>query len=363
MPVLAENETQTRTARARTRHAIACSSRRLDRVSLGFWLGAATFGTGGAILGACMPYHHAVSIAISMIWWGIYIGSLGASLGALVGLFTQCAPSSGRTTAVDHPYLRNPGASVINRDRNTFAEKSESYVRARPRYPAGLFRWIYGQCQEHGSAWDCATGNGQAAFSLATYFVRVDATDHSAEQIAHALPHPRVRYSVASAEASGLPDAEYDLVTVAQALHWFHFERFWREVRRVTRPNAFFCAWGYDWPETTPAVDQTLIAPFRALLEPYWASNNRIVWNGYRTEEVGFPFARVSAPCFAIEAGWTLDQLVDYLMTRSAFKRSGGDARARQAIDELLRRARSFIPADEVIQIRMPLKVLAGRVR
>jgi hypothetical protein len=151
-------------------------------------------------------------------------------------------------------------------------------------------------------------------------------------------------------------------VAVAQALHWFRFERFWREVRRVAKPNAFFCAWGYDWPECTPAVDQGLVAPFRAIINPYWASNNRILWDGYRTEEVGFPFARVRIPSFAIEVGWTLGELVDYLLTWSAFKRSRENATARTSLDDLLKRARFLLPSDEVIPIRMALKVLAGRV-
>src|SRR5262245_2795312 len=250
----------------------------------------------------------------------------------------------------------------MNKDQNTFGEKSESYARARPKYPADLFRWISGQCEDHRSAWDCATGNGQAAVGLADYFAQVDATDISAEQIAHALPHPRVRYAVASAEASGLPGGECDLVAVAQALHWFRFEQFWMEVRRVAKPNAFFCAWGYDWPECTRAADHGLVAPFRAIVNPYWASNNRILWDGYRTEEVGFPFERVSTPSFTIEVSWTLGQLIDYLMTWSAFKRSRQDASARTSMDNLLKRARSLLPAHDVIQIRMPLKVLAGRV-
>jgi SAM-dependent methyltransferase len=198
---------------------------------------------------------------------------------------------------------------------------------------------------------------------LADHFACVDGTDISPEQIAHALPHPRVRYSVASAEESGLPDGVCDLVAVAQALHWFRFEQFWKEVRRVARPNAFFCAWGYDWPETTPAIDQELIAPFRALMSPYWASNNRIAWDGYRTEDVRFPFARLRSPPFAIEVPWTIGQLIDYLMTWSAFKRSREDASARAAVDDLLKRARLVIPGDEVVQIRMPLKVLAGRIQ
>ena len=250
----------------------------------------------------------------------------------------------------------------MNTQQNTFAEKSASYASARPRYPADLFCWISGQCEDNRCAWDCATGNGQAAIGLADYFVHVDATDLSAEQIDHPLPHPRVQYAVASAEASGLPEGGYDLVAVAQALHWFRFEPFWIEVRRVAKPNALFCAWGYDWPESTHGVDHELVAPLRALLEPFWASNNRILWDGYRTEEVGFPFVRLHTPSFVIEVGWTLGRLIDYLMTWSAFKRSRQDSSALTAVGDLLRRARSRIPADEVIQIRMPLKVLAGRV-
>jgi hypothetical protein len=138
VPLIAENEAWTGTIRAGTRPAVASPSRRFDRVSIGFWLGGATLGTGGCILGGCMPYHHPVAIAISVIWWGIYIGCFGASLGGLFGLFTHCAPSSGRTEAVSHPPTeehsinwsphsrcqRSPGASLMNTDQNTFAEKS-----------------------------------------------------------------------------------------------------------------------------------------------------------------------------------------------------------------------------------------------
>jgi hypothetical protein len=103
VPVIAETDAGTGTTRAEARRVVATPSRRFNRVSLGFWLGGATLGTGGCILGACMPYHHPVALAISVIWWGIYLGCFGASLGALLGLFTQGAPSSGRTQAVGPP--------------------------------------------------------------------------------------------------------------------------------------------------------------------------------------------------------------------------------------------------------------------
>jgi hypothetical protein len=92
VPRITEKDAWTETTRTRRRQAVASPSRRFDRVSIGFWLGGASFGTGGCILGYCMPYQHSVAIAISMIWWSIYIGCFGASLGALIGLFTRFAP-------------------------------------------------------------------------------------------------------------------------------------------------------------------------------------------------------------------------------------------------------------------------------
>jgi hypothetical protein len=97
---------------AKKRQAVAGLSRwqRFDRVTIGFWLGGATLGTGGCILGACTPYHHPVAIAISVTWWGIYLGCLGASLGALFGLFID---KNGRTRwtldgQVNHETPSNP---------------------------------------------------------------------------------------------------------------------------------------------------------------------------------------------------------------------------------------------------------------
>jgi hypothetical protein len=60
--------------------------------TLGFWLGGAGMATGGCLLGALMPYRHPVAVAISVLWWGIYFGCFGASVGALVGVFTNRPP-------------------------------------------------------------------------------------------------------------------------------------------------------------------------------------------------------------------------------------------------------------------------------
>jgi hypothetical protein len=68
-------------------------SPRLARPTIGFWLGGGLTGTGGGILGACMPYHHPVAVVISALWWGIYLGCFGASVGALIALFIHWATS------------------------------------------------------------------------------------------------------------------------------------------------------------------------------------------------------------------------------------------------------------------------------
>src|SRR5687768_3377362 len=126
-----------------------------------------------------------------------------------------------------------------------FSSVARQYAQSRPTYPDALFAWLASCCAERRLAWDVGAGNGQASVALARHFARVLATDLSAEQIAQATPHERVEYRAAPAERSALPDQDTDLVTVAQALHWFDLDPFYREVRRVLKPAGVFAAWCY----------------------------------------------------------------------------------------------------------------------
>lgn len=125
------------------------------------------------------------------------------------------------------------------------------------------------------TAWDCATGSGQAAVSLARHFERVHATDVSENQIAHALEHERVSYSVEEAENPRFADASIDLVTVAQALHWFDYKKFWPAVKRVLKPDGVFAAWGYDWFAVTPEIDGIVQSTILDHIAGYWMPQNR----------------------------------------------------------------------------------------
>ncbi|TLM60395.1 MAG: methyltransferase domain-containing protein [Deltaproteobacteria bacterium] len=126
-----------------------------------------------------------------------------------------------------------------------FAPVAASYADFRPTYPRELFAWLATLTPRRDLAWDCAAGSGQASVDLAGYFAQVVATDASRAQIDAAVPHPRIDYRVAPAEASGLAAASVDLVTVAQALHWFDLPAFYAEVRRVLRPDGALAVWSY----------------------------------------------------------------------------------------------------------------------
>ncbi len=200
-----------------------------------------------------------------------------------------------------------------------FADKSELYAAARPHYPDSLFAMMAGLVDEHDAAWDCATGNGQAAQGLAQHFARVEATDISASQIDHAFTADTIRYSVCAAEQTDFADAQFDLVNVAQALHWFDLPRFWPEVKRVLKPKGAFVTSTYSWMTVTPAIDDAIERTIKQVIAPYWADNNRLCWDGYAS--LTFPFERVERSIIPLVNQWTMTQYFDYLHTWSATRR------------------------------------------
>jgi ubiquinone/menaquinone biosynthesis C-methylase UbiE len=200
-----------------------------------------------------------------------------------------------------------------------FSGHAEAYAAARPRYPDALFDWVAAIAPNRDLAWDCATGNGQAARGLATRFARVIATDASAAQLAHAEPHPRVEYRQATAEASGLPAASVDAVTVAQALHWFDLAAFFEEVARVLVPGGVLAAWTYNRPRVTPAIDRALDRLHDDTLGAYWANRRHLVDAGYASIE--FPFEAIDPPAIRMQTDWTLAEFTAYVRTWSATRR------------------------------------------
>jgi SAM-dependent methyltransferase len=200
-----------------------------------------------------------------------------------------------------------------------FSGHAAEYALARPRYPAALFDWLAGVAAARNLAWDCGTGNGQAAVALAEHFDHVVATDPSQEQLRNTERHPRVEYRQAAERDPLLREVSVDLVTVAQALHWFDPPAFFDEVRRVLRPAGVLAVWGYELATLSPQIDPLLEHFYRLTVGPYWPPQRALLERGYRSLE--FPFAEIAAPEFSMEAQWTLGQFAAYLRTWSAVRR------------------------------------------
>jgi SAM-dependent methyltransferase len=203
--------------------------------------------------------------------------------------------------------------------KDHFSAASERYAAYRPTYPAALFAWLAGRCTATDTAWDCATGSGQAALGLAPHFRRVIASDASAEQIRHGTRHPAIDYRVAPAEASGLPDHSVDLVTVAQAAHWFDLPQFYAEAGRVLKPGGVLALWGYGRIVLPDEMDVLFRHFYADVIGPYWPLERKLIDDAYRS--IAFPFAEATAPAFQIEVDWDLPRLLDYVSTWSAVKR------------------------------------------
>jgi len=201
-----------------------------------------------------------------------------------------------------------------------FSGHAAEYAIYRPHYPAALFVWLAQQCEQRDRVWDCATGNGQAAIALADHFQQVIATDASPAQLQQAPAHPQVTYQVAIAENSGLDDHALDLVTVAQAVHWFDLDAFYGEVRRVLKPGGLLAIWCYGRPRmANPALDRHLNHYYNHTLDDFWTPKRRLVETGYRT--LLWPFEELAAPAYTMQVDWTLAALMGYLFTWSATQR------------------------------------------
>lgn len=243
--------------------------------------------------------------------------------------------------------------------KDHFSGHADDYTRYRPSYPHAVFAWLAAQVPQHERAWDCATGNGQAAVGLAEFFADVVATDASDSQIAAAKPHARVRYAVAPAERSDLAARSLDLITVGQALHWFDFTAFYAEAARVLKPGGVLAAWSYGLMQITPAVDAAVWRLYEPIVGPYWPPERRYVEERYRS--LPFPFREIAVPAFAMEALWTLEQLTGYLGTWSAVRRyrkeQGGDPLALIA-DEL---SAAWGDAETARKVVWPMFMRVGR--
>ena len=240
-----------------------------------------------------------------------------------------------------------------------FSAQSGQYAQYRPKYPDEMYAYLASIAPARSLVWDCGTGNGQAAVGLAQYFDRVYATDASAEQIAHAYQHDKVEYHVEGAEQVGLEFGSVDMVTVAQAVHWFDFDKFYAEVKRVLKPNGVIAVWTYGLPEVSPRVDKAVYRCYSETLSGFWPERIRYIEESYRT--LPFPFEEIVPPSFVMESEWSLDQLVGFMDSWSAtqkYRKQNGRHPVEEIWDEL---SNDWQDEKEKRIVRWPLIFRIGR--
>ncbi len=203
--------------------------------------------------------------------------------------------------------------------KNYFSTQAAYYAKYRPTYPRALFEYLHSVTPRHNQAWDCATGNGQAALGLAPFFKHVIATDASDAQIANATKHERITYRVADALSTNIEDCTIDLTTVAQALHWLELQKFYEEVRRVSVPEAILAVWSYNLLNVSSELDQMIRRYYDDIVGAYWPPERILIEDGYRS--LLFPFKELNAPPLSMKAEWSLDKLLGYLLSWSATQR------------------------------------------
>jgi SAM-dependent methyltransferase len=257
--------------------------------------------------------------------------------------------------------LRNvrDGFCKIKPMKDLFSSASDEYARYRPTYPPALFEYLNGLLPVKNTAWDCGTGNGQVAQELAKTFKAVYATDISAAQLEQAPPAENIFYSVQPAEQTSFEAHIFDLVVVAQAIHWFDFDRFYAEVRHTAKKEALLCATGYGRPQISEPIDTLITDFYENTLGGYWDAERRFIDEHYKT--LPFPFPEIQAPAFENQLQWNLPQFIGYLNTWSAvahFRKQNGANPVTQLQQEL----EEHWPAEEVKEIRFPLLLRIGRI-
>ncbi len=244
--------------------------------------------------------------------------------------------------------------------KDNFSTISDQYAKFRPDYPQAIYDFLYPLLKQKEFAWDCATGTGQVARELAKDFNTVEATDMSAEQLKHAYSADNIKYSVQKAEHTTFADDSFDLITVAQAVHWFDFQQFNDEVKRVGRPNSVIALIGYELNNITPEIDAIVRAFYTDVVGPYWDAERRHVQDRY--QNIPFPYRELETPEITNIKLWQLENLIGYLNTWSAvqhYEKKNGSNPVRQIEDDL-RKAWGTV---ETRRVNFPIIFKVGRVK
>ena len=244
--------------------------------------------------------------------------------------------------------------------KDLFSKQSDLYARYRPTYPKAIYDHILSFVKEKSIAWDCATGNGQAAVVLADHFKKVIATDISAAQIDKAIKKENIEYSVCPAESTPFADNTFDLVTVAQAYHWINWKEFKKEVTRVCKPGAIIAIWVYfrNMPGDKK-IDDAIFNFYENVTRPYWDEARKYVEELYETVE--FDYELLSVKQFETTLNWQREEMIGYISSWSAIQKYI-KVNGRSPIPIIEEEINKLWPEGEVKKVSFPIYFKLGKI-
>ncbi len=208
-----------------------------------------------------------------------------------------------------------PAATLVT---DNLFQRGQHYQQFRPSYPDTLFEWLSAQSPTTDIAVDVGCGSGQASRGLEPHFKQVIGTDISFRQL-QAAPTSAAVFIASQAHQLPLADACVDLITVAQAFHWFDQTAFFSEAERILKPGGVMALVSYGLCDVK-GLEGKVRAFHDGALGPWWPAERADVLAGHPHAQLHWPtlpFAQTT-----IKREWSVEAFIGYLDTWSALVRA-----------------------------------------
>ena len=243
--------------------------------------------------------------------------------------------------------------------KSQFSKQSDLYARYRPSYPKDMYEFIFSQLQNKNTAWDSCTGTGQVASYLSKHFKKVYANDISQDQLKHAPEIKNVEYYNIPAEQTDFPSDYFDLITVAQAIHWLDFEKFYKEVNRTAGQDALIAVIGYGMVRINKKLNPLIDKFYKYNFSEYFSENREYLDRHYAT--IPFPFDEIESPKFIQRIEWSINDLEGYLNSWSTVQKFKEEEGFNPA-EDLLKEIEPLWPEGEKKEVAFPVFLRLGRI-
>jgi SAM-dependent methyltransferase len=239
-----------------------------------------------------------------------------------------------------------------------FSNRVENYVKYRPDYPREIIGWLtaQGALEQDTIVADIGCGPGISTRMFLENGNRVFGVEPNSAMRAAASeylkPFPNFKLIEGSSENTNLNDASIDLVTAAQAFHWFRPEPTRKEFERIIKPGGHAALiWNIRQEETTP-----FLIEYERLIRDHSADYQAVRHNNIGDEEVAqFLGPDMRAATFDNVQEFDFDGLLGRLLS-SSYMPADDDARY-PAMKDALRALFAKHEQDGKIQILYDTKV------